>query len=104
EEIMAEIWAEVLGLEQIGVEDNFFELGGHSLKATQAMSRINDTFQIDFSVRNLFSYPTVACLTEFMLKDESNRAIIESTAELLIQMTELSDDEVETLFLSKSEK
>ena len=62
EEIMAEVWATVLGLDKVGVHDNFFELGGHSLLATQVMSRLHDAFQVDLPLRALFEAPTVAQL------------------------------------------
>ncbi|MEH1828685.1 MAG: amino acid adenylation domain-containing protein [Nostoc sp.] len=66
EELLAHIWAKVLGKEQVGVHDNFFELGGHSLLATQLTSRIRDTFQIDLPVRNLFETPTVEQLAKYI--------------------------------------
>lgn len=66
EELLAQIWAKVLGKEQVGIHDNFFELGGHSLLATQLTSRIRDTFQIDLPVCHLFAAPTVEQLTKYI--------------------------------------
>jgi len=60
EGVVAEIWAQVLGLERVGVRDNFFDLGGHSLLATQVIARLRGTFQIDLPLRSLFEAPTVA--------------------------------------------
>ena len=64
EEILANIWAEILKLDTVGIHDNFFHLGGHSLIATQIVSRINQSFQIDFPLRKLFESPTIAGLAE----------------------------------------
>ena len=51
---LAAIWAEVLKVEQVGLEDNFFELGGHSLLATQVISRIRQQLDVELTLRNLF--------------------------------------------------
>ena len=64
EQLIAEIWAEVLGLERVGIHDNFFELGGHSLLATQAISRLREALQVELPLRSLFESPTVATLSE----------------------------------------
>ena len=62
EEILANIWAEVLKLDKVGIHDNFFHLGGHSLLATQVISRVNHSFQTDIPLRKLFESPTIAGL------------------------------------------
>jgi len=59
ESALAEIWAEVLGLERVGVHDNFFDLGGHSLLLMQLHGKINEKFQTDISLVELFEYSTV---------------------------------------------
>ena len=62
QELLAGIWADVLQLEQVGIQDNFFDLGGHSLLATQIISRIRRLIQTDLPVRLLFEFPTIEAL------------------------------------------
>ncbi|MEP0752182.1 amino acid adenylation domain-containing protein [Trichocoleus sp. Lan] len=64
EEVVAGIWTQVLGLEQVGMRDRFFDLGGHSLLATQVISRLREAFQVEIPLRSLFESPTVVGLAE----------------------------------------
>ncbi|MFC9249741.1 condensation domain-containing protein, partial [Streptomyces sp. NPDC057136] len=59
EELLADVWAEVLGVDRVGVDDNFFDLGGHSLVATQAVSRIREVFGVKVPLSALFNEPTL---------------------------------------------
>jgi len=60
EEMLAEIWKQILRIEKVSGSDNFFWLGGHSLLATQVVARLRDIFQVDLPVRALFESPTLA--------------------------------------------
>jgi amino acid adenylation domain-containing protein/thioester reductase-like protein len=59
---LAEIWSEILGLEQVGIYDNFFELGGHSLLITQLLAKVRKVFSIELPLKVLFDAPTIADL------------------------------------------
>jgi acyl-CoA synthetase (AMP-forming)/AMP-acid ligase II/acyl carrier protein len=85
EEILAGLWSRVLGVERIGIHDNFFELGGNSLSATQLVSQVRQTLQVELPLRDLFQNATVAELG----------SIIEDI--LASQVDELTDEEAERL-------
>ncbi len=64
ERMLADIWKDILGTDQVGVHDNFFDLGGHSLFATQVVARIGKTCGVKIRLRDFFAMPTVAGLAE----------------------------------------
>jgi amino acid adenylation domain-containing protein len=64
EEVLAGMWGELLKLERIGMHDDLFKLGAHSLLATQVVSRLRRTFQVEVPLRALFETPTIAGLAE----------------------------------------
>jgi amino acid adenylation domain-containing protein len=59
-EMLLVIWKQVLGREELGVYDNFFDMGGHSLLATQVISGVRSTLQVEVPLRSLFELPTIA--------------------------------------------
>jgi amino acid adenylation domain-containing protein len=90
EEVLAGIWAEVLGLERVGVTESFFTLGGHSLLVTRLIARIRATFDLDVSIRTVFSLPTVE-----LLAAEIERMAYE-------KVLALPDDQAEQLALTSA--
>jgi amino acid adenylation domain-containing protein len=61
-ELLAQTFAEVLGVEEVGADESFFDLGGHSLLATKVVSRVREAFRVEIALRALFERPTVAQL------------------------------------------
>jgi acyl carrier protein len=66
EQRLARIWADVLGVDRVGLHDNFLALGGHSLLATRLASRIRDAFKVELAPRSIFERPTVAGLANLV--------------------------------------
>jgi acyl carrier protein len=87
--LVAGIYADVLGIQQISADDNFFALGGDSLRATQVISRVRSLFSVNLSIGTLFTKPTVAELAEEIIV--SAEALDEaSKAAILLELKELS--------------
>jgi len=70
ERLIAMIWQEVLGAEQVGIHDSFFELGGHSLHAVQVQSRLQQSLGRDLPIVTLFQYPTVRLLAGYLADEQ----------------------------------
>jgi len=101
EEVVAGLWAEVLGLQQVGIHDNFFELGGNSLLATRLTSRLRDLFQVELSLRNILEAPTVAELALVLLQDPVRGAKVGELARLLLDLVSRTEVEAEELLASE---
>jgi len=93
--VVAGIWADILGLEQVGIHDDFFALGGHSLLVTRVVTRIQEFFGVQVLLRRLFEEPTVAQTAEYIeaLGRDTSRDI-RGIARLLIHLNQMSDDAV----------
>ncbi len=69
EAILADIWKEVIGLAEVGINDNFFEIGGHSLLLAQVNRKMAEVFQREFSLIEMFTYPTISALAAYVAGD-----------------------------------
>jgi acyl carrier protein len=100
EELLAQIWSDVLESETAGRHDNFFALGGHSLTATRLIARIRGTLGAELPLRALFGAPTIAELAEVV--DASGPAATGAGDairgdDLPTDLDQLSDAEVDAL-------
>ncbi|WP_129590067.1 acyltransferase domain-containing protein, partial [Gloeocapsopsis dulcis] len=103
EQRIANVWQEILGVEQIGVNDNFFELGGHSLLAVQVTSRLREIFQVELPLQTiLFDAPTVAGLANVISDRQPQQEEPQEIAALLQEIRGLPPEEVQQEILNNS--
>jgi len=90
--VLAALFADVLGLEQVGRHDDFFALGGHSLSATRLYARLKETLQIGSSLRVLFEQRTPAALAAALRAAPQDGARVERLAEVVLAVLESGDE------------
>ncbi len=66
ENTLFKIWSNLFNQNNFGTRDNFFDLGGHSILALQLISKIKQTFNLNLQIRNLFEYPDIERLAQFI--------------------------------------
>ena len=102
ERALADIWGDVLGLQDIGVDDGLFELGGDSLLATRIFSRLNQTFSVEVSLADILKFPSISELSRIIQHgvwgaEESGSTVYHCSFE-----TSIGDEDV-TVFMPKEE-
>ncbi|MCA1628274.1 MAG: SDR family oxidoreductase [Acidobacteria bacterium] len=94
EQVIANEWKQILGIEQVGINDNFFELGGHSLLATKLIARLRNTFNVDLPLTKFFESPTVTGMAQAVSSMQETTEDDESL-EVLERLAGLSEEEAE---------
>ncbi|RMD89983.1 MAG: amino acid adenylation domain-containing protein [Calditrichaeota bacterium] len=79
ERIIAEVWKEVFQVDRVGLNDNFFDLGGHSLLLTQVHSKLQYIFNTKISMIDMFKYPTVSSLADFLSNGENVSTVFQQS-------------------------
>ncbi len=114
EKLLADIWCELLGVDEVGVHDNFFNLGGHSLIAIKVATRIREAFHQDINLGAMFETPTVAALAEMIEEGQRNPKPVtdfeiervprgnDDMAQILAELANLSEQEAEAQLLNET--
>ena len=104
ERALLQVWADVLGLDEIGVHDNFLELGGDSLLAGQVISRVISEFRVDLPLRSLFRAPTVAEMALAITQRRAKAADQADIDRMLAELEALSNEEAQSLLADDNAK
>jgi amino acid adenylation domain-containing protein len=94
EELVADVFAEVLGLSRVGAGDDFFALGGHSLKATQLVSRLRNLFDIEVPLRTMFGTPTVEAIARYLVGQETKAGLVEAMARARLRLSRMTQEQM----------
>ncbi|HXV80925.1 MAG TPA: AMP-binding protein [Candidatus Binatia bacterium] len=96
EKVLINLWAEVIGVDALGIHDDFWELGGDSLLAAQLVSRVNESFLQEFSPNALLEAPTVTKLSALLIERENDLGQCEKIANILLRIDSMSAEQIET--------
>lgn len=97
EELLCDLWKDVLEIDSVSIEDDFFELGGHSLVATRVASRVRQLLGVDLPVRTFFEARTVELLARAIVMREASPARTVTVARAIKRATQLSADDRDAL-------
>jgi acyl-coenzyme A synthetase/AMP-(fatty) acid ligase/acyl carrier protein len=95
---IADIWNDIIEIDRVGVHDNFFDLGGNSLLATQLVSRLRDSFQVELPLRRIFEDPTIEGLARMIGEGaEEKREETDRISSILKAMEHISDEDAKRM-------
>jgi non-ribosomal peptide synthetase component F len=90
---LAQIWAEVLALDEVGIRDNFFDLGGDSLSAGRIVASVLTRFELEIPLKALFQSPTVAEMATIVAEHRDKKIASEDLKKLLAELESMTDEE-----------
>ncbi|CAA0123883.1 Tyrocidine synthase 3 [BD1-7 clade bacterium] len=91
---LADIWSEVLEIDQVGINDSFFALGGHSLTATAAIAKAQKAFGVEIPLKDIFQSPTINAIAA-----QIDNALVEQSVFTATEATDDDDDDLESFVL-----
>jgi amino acid adenylation domain-containing protein len=97
QEVLAQIWCAVLGVERVGVHDNFFDVGGHSLLLIQLLSRVNAAFCVEMPLRVLFERPTIHQLGVAIAAEQMKTVDSREISQMIKEIQHLHPSEISLL-------
>ena len=93
EEVLENVWAELLSVDRVGVHDNFFALGGHSLLATQLLARLLTLFKIELPLISIFRSPTIAEFADEVRAHETRPGQVDKIAATIRRIQQMPTSE-----------
>ncbi|MCH8063697.1 MAG: non-ribosomal peptide synthetase, partial [Chloroflexi bacterium] len=94
---LANIWADVLRLDRVGIQDGFFDLGGHSLMASQVVSRAITAFRVELPLKSLFESPTVEQMALVITENRARKADQAEVGRMLAELEALTEEQAKEL-------
>jgi len=97
ETVLAGLWKDVLGVEQVSLQDDFFALGGHSLEAIKLLARISEVFQLEFPLSIIFESPNLERMAQSFIQFSGDATRMEYIARMLLELAKLSAEEIQSI-------